>query len=547
MLIFIGKNIKNIVKNIEKSPTNFYLWSLSFFSIIIIRLLTEVFLFKLTIKKDSYFFLYEFTHTFLFFLISYLLFLFLLTSILKTNIKKSSNLLLFGFVSIIIPPIVDFIFSGGKGFWSFYKFDSIFGLIKRFFTFFGDNPQMGITYGVRFEILLMLFLLFLLSYIKTKRRFFSFFIVFISYLVFFILGTFPSYITFLLKGFQKNIFQISDLAIAQLFLTPITLFAQKTHSIESALNIKMSLIYTIFLSGIILIGFFLNYRKKFLIFLSNIRPAQIVYHLGLFAIGVKLGETFTKTTISWNFFNIIALLNISLAITLSWITSVIINDIFDEKIDRISNTERPLVSGGFTKNDYLAIGMSTFFFSILFSIIVSPKISLLLIAYQALASIYSIPPLRFKKIVFLSAIISSFASVLIFISGFILISPNQDIVQLPYQIIWLLFISLSLSLPIKDLKDISGDKKYYVKTIPVVFGEYWGKIIIGFGVFISYILSVILLNEYRLFWWAVIFGSFSFWTINCPGKIKLITNKNLIWWLLIILFFYLIVIYFKFI
>ncbi len=534
--------VKKIISQIENAPTNIYLWIFSFSAIIIIRMFVENILYNFNSAiKTSLF--YEFTHTFLFFLFSYLIFLWLMKLFLKTTIAQTSNILIFGFIFIILPPILDFIISRGSGYWSFYKFDGIFGLIKRFFTFFGDAPQIGITYGVRIEVALILLLLFGLTYFKTRKKITSLITLIISYCIFFILGTFPSYITIIEKGFQKSFWKINNLDIASMFLSPAQIFSQKSFSLKSALNVKLSLIYALLIIGVIVLGLFLNYRDKLFAFLKNIRPIQIIYHLGLLFIGTGLGIKFTTITWDLDFFNIISFLNIIVAIILAWITSVVVNDISDQKIDIISNKKRPLVVKIFSKQNYVVIGSITFFFSLLLSAIVNPKVAMLLIAYQALAWIYSAQPLRLKRIPILATAISAIASLLIFIAGYILVVPTQDISQLPPQILWLLFISLTISLPIKDLKDIAGDKQNGIKTIPVIFGKYWGKIIISSGIFISYILSVIFLNETKLLWWAILFGGISFWIINIPKNNKYVTDRNLIQWVMAILSVYVVVLY----
>ena len=118
--------------------------------------------------------------------------------------------------------------------------------------------------------------------------------------------------------------------------------------------------------------------------------------------------------------------------------------------------------------------------------------------------------------------------------GFILISPQQDLAGFSWRIFFLLLITYTLCLPIKDLKDIKGDKKYGVKTIPVLLGEEKSRLFIGVSFFVSYVLSVFFLNEWNLFWWSLIFGSFSFWTINN----KKIAPRRLMWWNLGLVFVY---------
>lgn len=538
----IFENTQKIISTIENTSTNLSIWIISFFSIIIIRIFTETILYNAS-SQISISLFYEFTHTFLFFLFSYLIFLWLIKLFLKTTLVQTSNLLTLGFTLIIIPPIVDFVMSGGSGFWSFYKFDSISGLIKRFFTFFGDAPEIGITYGVRVEVALILILLLGITYFKTRKKTTSIATLITAYCVFFILGTLPSYITIIEKSFYKSFWKINSLDIATMFLSPVKIFSQKSFNLRDSLNVKMSLIYTLLIIGVILLGLFLNYRDKLFTFLKNIRPIQIIYHLGLLFLGAGLGIKFTTITWDLGFFNIISFLNIIVAVILAWTTSIIVNDIADQKIDVISNKKRPLVLKIFSKQEYIIIGSITFFFSLLLSAIVNPKVAMLLVAYQALAWIYSVQPLRLKRIPILATALSAIASILIFIAGYILVVPTQDISQLPSQLLWLLFISLTLSLPIKDLKDINGDKQESIQTIPVIFGKYWGKIIISSGVFISYILSVIFLNEIELLWWAILFGGISFWIINNPKDNPYFTSHNLIQWIMIVLSVYISVIY----
>jgi 4-hydroxybenzoate polyprenyltransferase len=103
--------------------------------------------------------------------------------------------------------------------------------------------------------------------------------------------------------------------------------------------------------------------------------------------------------------------------------------------------------------------------------------------------------------------------------GFILLADGQTIYALSPRIIFLMIIAGTLSLPIKDFKDITGDKRDNVWTIPVVFGEKNARTIVASGIFISFILSVFLLNERGLFWWAMLFGSVAFLVV-VSKKIK---------------------------
>lgn len=526
----------------ENSPTNFSFWSFSFLSLIVARILVEGWIDKFQ-NRSSYFIFYEFAHNFLFFLIAYILFSIIIKKITKKSFSSVSNILLWGYLVILTPPIIDHFISGGKGFWSFYKFDGVAGLIQRFFTFFGDKPEIGITYGVRFEVVLVVVLIFIYSLIKLKKLSKSLLVAILSYAVLFILGTFPSYITILTQGFSKGFLKIGEIDVAQMFLVPSNIFSREVLDITNSFNLKMSIIYSLLLSVIVLIGLFIYHKEKFLSFLKNIRPPQIAYHIGLISSGLGLGiilnsESQKINDLIWNYlnlFNFLGFLVLVESVIMAWLSSVVINDFFDRKIDNKTNNSRPLICSSFSDSEYKIFGIILFFFSLFFSSVISIKIMLLLVAYQAVAWLYSSWPMRLKRFPFISTFVSGIASLLIFFSGYILISPKQNIIEIPVSIIILLVIGYTLSLPIKDFKDIEGDKEDGVFTIPAFFGEYWGKIIVGSGIFFSFLLSVILIRESGLFWWALIFGGISFWMIVKMKKNPsqgILNYRNISWWLI---------------
>jgi 4-hydroxybenzoate polyprenyltransferase len=566
------KALWKIVDKTENAPTSFWLWISTFTAIILVRLAVEFWLsgFK---SRSGLFLFYEFTHTFLFFLTAYLLFAWTVKILLKTGIKKIYKMLLWGYLIIISPPVLDHLISHGQGYWSFYDFGGLKDLAVWFFTFFDRTPEIGITYGVRIEVAASLLFIFIYSLLKlgnskseyrnpkqyqisniknqkfgnwklfrnlkleirnlgvkniVKAALKSFGITIIAYLIFFILGTFPSWTAIAFQGFYQGFFSITDIHIVQMFLTPAKIFSREIPDIVSSLNIKMSLVYALVVTAITTFGLYLNFREKFISFLKNFRFPQLIYHGGLLTAGLGMGIIFSRTYLEINFFNSISYLVALIAVAAAWLASVVVNDIHDKEIDKITNNSRPLVKNIFSPEQYKILGIMLFTASILFSAIVNFKFALLLIAYQAIAWIYSSPPLRLKRFAFVSTFVSAIASLMVLFSGFLLASPEQNIENLPFSIIALLVISYTFSLPIKDLKDIEGDKKEGVYTVPVFFGEEWGRIITGSGLFISFVLSVLLLNEPRLFWWAILFGAVSFWLVLN----KKIHPRLLLWWIL---------------
>ncbi|NLC30625.1 MAG: UbiA family prenyltransferase [Candidatus Moranbacteria bacterium] len=532
------QKLVNLVEKIEKTPTNFYLWSLTFLSIIFARVLMENWLGKMINRSGDYFF-HHFSYTLVFFLLSYLLFLAFLMKKLDLKIKAASNVMLWGYLIIIFPPLFDFILLNDRPYLSFYGIYSLSEMPYRFFTFFGDSPDYGMTYGVRIEIAFTVLALLVYGFIKTRNKIKALIISIEAYLILFFLGTFPSWMTILVRGFQKGPLNVAESDIVQLFFPSVRLFARSTGSYLNALSIKLSLVYGFILFLFVCWGLYVLYRKQFLAFLKNARPVQLGYHIGLLLAGMFLAVAFTRINWDLNIFNIFALLLVMVSVAFAWLASVVVNDIYDKKIDHLTNQTRPLIVKDFSNEAYITTGVVLFAVSIFFSAMVSPKVAFLLMAYQALAFLYSAWPFRLKRFLGVASLVSSIASLLILFAGFILAAPMEDIGQLPTRIIWLLGVAFIFCLPIKDLKDIKGDKADGVMTFPVVFGEYWGKVIIGGGIFFAYVFSVIAFNEKKLLLWALFLGGVSFWlVVISKERGQKITNRNVIWWAMGVLAIY---------
>jgi 4-hydroxybenzoate polyprenyltransferase len=180
----------------------------------------------------------------------------------------------------------------------------------------------------------------------------------------------------------------------------------------------------------------------------------------------------------------------------------------------MTNAKRPLVTGEVAGEDFRQLFWICFVFSLILAITVGVKFFLIILAYQAIGWIYSAWPFRLKRFPVVASLLSALALALLFSSGFMLLADGQNIARFPHQVFWLLIIAFTISLPIKDLKDIEGDRKDEVWTIPVLLGETWARFVIGLGIFLSYALSVIWLNAKILFLPAMILGALSFWILQ---------------------------------
>lgn len=144
-----------VFSDILNSPVSFYTGIATFLSIIFVRLSIEMWINRFSPESLQFFF-YETLHTTLFFYLLFVICVGLTTKIARISLQKTIIIYLFGFLMIILPPILDWIISSlyfnDVPFRSYYLFDSVNGLRESFFTFFGDRPRDGITYGTRIMI-----------------------------------------------------------------------------------------------------------------------------------------------------------------------------------------------------------------------------------------------------------------------------------------------------------------------------------------------------------------------------------------------------------
>lgn len=509
--------LRRVIRLIEQEPFSLPLFSVAFLTLILCRIGVESFLGFFAPQSLSFLF-FEFAHTFLFFLTAFFLLIPVIRFAGAPSIPSAAHILLFGFLIILTPPVIDTVLFQGSNFWSFYKFDSLSGLLLRFFTFFGDRPDIGITYGVRVEVACVTLGVGLYALLSSRKSIHAFKAALATYTVLFILGTFPSYLTFLIQGFSKGFFALGASDIAGLFLSPSELFSRDAPDMRSALNVKMSLWYASILALLIPFFVYRHFRPLFFALFRNVRWPQIWYHGGLLFLGGLLAWHFTTPILIPNHFHILAIFLLNVSVGSAWLASVVVNDYFDTNIDIHTNQHRPLISGTIDRTTFISFGWLFFFISIFFSALVSFSASLLLALYQALAWIYSAPPFRLKRIPGIATLLASAAGIIILLIGFLLISPDNDFSRLPTSLLLFLFIAYAAALPLKDFKDIAGDKRDHVITFPVIFGEKKARLVFGSVLFALFVLSVFVLHIRSAFPLAILFGGASFFLLQTTRK-----------------------------
>jgi len=468
-------------------------------------------------------------HNYLFFGLTFLLIWLWLSLILKIQPRKLAFLMIWACLLIDWPPVFDLIKTGGAVFAGPYLYGSLEQLKMEYLTIFGRLPSGMVYFGTKIVFILVSLGSGVIIRVKTRNWLKALAGSIGAYSLLFFMASFPSWLAFGHYFFEgsKKITEIGAVQIFQ-FTSAVEVFSLKAVDFEYGHIYNLNLIYFPLIVGLSGLLFFFSDRNKFWAVLGNIRLPQCFFHEGLFLAGLGLGYWAYPDNLTVNLFSFFAILTLILAVILAWKASVIANDLYDLATDVITNFNRPLPQNIFSFKEYAELGICFFIFSLIGGLAINFKFAVLLLVYQIIAWFYSAPPFRFKRFPLIATFLSSLALLVILFMGFLVFSGEHNLQGLSWRIIFLFMLTLTLSFPLKDFKDIEGDRKMGVWTIPIIFGEELGRIIVGSGIFLSFVASVFILNERDLFFWAALSGAIAF-LIVVSEKIK---TRRLVWWIL---------------
>jgi hypothetical protein len=262
---------------------------LSFLGMIALRVFTEHFL-AISSPVSTYEVIIELIHDTYFFGISFLALWIFLSLLLKVEPKKLSCFFVWGSFLILLPPIIDMLRTQGAVFWSFYILNDPSELMRNFLTFFGHLPPGIVYFGTKIIFFVSILVATLLTYFKTKNYLKSFFGFLGSYIIFFFMGAFPSFFFYaysMISG-ERSFSEIRSFQIAQFFATKNDILGITPDVSKYIFVYNLDFIFFPLITFLLLIFFFLDSREKFLAVAKNVRLPQIVYHGGMFFIGMGL-------------------------------------------------------------------------------------------------------------------------------------------------------------------------------------------------------------------------------------------------------------------
>lgn len=470
---------KKTISSLENSKVPFIYFILTVLFAATLRTFLEIFSDHTIISSQ------QFIHYVLFYVILVLSIILLFHLITKTAVLKVAKVVFPSVIIVIIPPLFDLVISLGKGFDIGYFMPGVHtNLLLKFFTFFGEFSSIGPTPGIKIEIAIVLFVSFIYLYLKTSKLMKSLFGTVLLYTVIFLYFMAP----FILRAFF--------------------LFIGIMHDYSNSLMISA------FLSLVFIIGTILAYftnKEYFKIIFKDIRPFRLLHFEFMFVLGVILG--LKQTGFNLDIQNSIGYIFIPISIVFAWLYSVMSNNIEDYNIDKISNKQRPLINSRINFEFYTKLAWFFLIIALVYAFAVNFKTFFIILLFIGNYFLYSMQPLRLKRVLIMSKLLIAINSLILVIAGFLLIT-NTHIRDFSILLISFFLIGFTLVINFIDIKDYKGDKKEGILTLPVLLGLKKSKLLIGIFFILMYLSAYFIIEQSFIIIPLFIFGIIQFYLVN---------------------------------
>lgn len=398
------KLARKVISYLETADIPFSYFILTFFAAATLRNLLEQLVFA---DSDNVHLAGDLLHYYLSYICLALGFIILLRLATKEDVAKVSRVVLPCFMVLNIVPIIDqWVFMRGAEYGLGYMFPGQHDpLLPRLLTFFGSVGESGFTYGMRIEIAIVLAACSVYFSIKGLGRGKNILFCLLTYIFIFACGALPYGIKWFLSFF---------------ILPPVKYSAQ--------LFIHSYLLLIFILTGIVA---FL-YRPKYIRALfKDIRLPRVLHYELMFFIGIYVAKHMNYGSVVWDQQRPFEVIFSVIAIFMACLFALTTNNLADIRIDKVSNNQRPTVSGAIPLADYRFISWLSLAVMVIYAGSVGIPTLFILVTFTSIYFIYSMPPLRFKRIPFFSKGLIVVNSILLLSLGFYLQGQGAKLVSDP--------------------------------------------------------------------------------------------------------------------
>jgi 4-hydroxybenzoate polyprenyltransferase len=442
------------IARLENLPFSFPLLAVYFVILLSLRELFEQLFFETSFN------IYRFDHHVFFFFPALLGGILGISWIGKTDMAKTARVVASGYVLIVLPPLIDhFLFLRNQP----YEYILPKEFAKNFLTLFLFTPKAG--FGIFSEIVMIMVLASAYVFLRSRSvpR-----------------ALLTALFLYLLAGF---------LATPRLFLPLPSMTDPVVWQSRHVLYFCYNLILSIIVGALFLWRVHPALPKSVF---REIWSFRTLHFLAMAGAGLY----------SRKFFYVFAfpdVLGVFLTFTLMgliWTVTVLINNVSDLAIDRVTNPGRPLARQDIEPSFYLHLGLILAIVAAFVSLVLGTIALAITIVSLASAIVYSVPPFRLRLRLFSNAFIA-WGSVLGFYLGYFAAAPllSPPVSGNTVRLSLVIFLALFFGSFSKDIKDYQGDLRCGIKTMVTVLGLPKGQRIISAFLFLSLLTPLLIFHK----------------------------------------------------
>lgn len=445
----------------------------------------------------------ESLHYFVYFLDMFLVGSLLLAKFAREPIVSASKKVLLAFPLILLGPILDFLLSNGTFQYRYIQTFDPLQLLHLYSTL--ASSSQFIPSGLRFEVLALSGLLGYYALLQTGSWSRGILGSFALYTAVFLSATLLPVIAALLLAAALS-YLASPLLLA--FFPPQKIQIGFLEFLKTSPDSQLLAAFSLWLAALLLLWLAVYEKRKIHAVSAALRIERGLGYLVFAAFGFLLAGGSA----------VLPLLFALLAVLFVWWGAVLINDVTDIKIDRISNPDRPFVKKLLTKEESAAGAAICFFLAMLFAGI-NGLFPALLIAGGTIVSIfYSLPPFRLRNFPIISTLVLGSSALIAFAVGFYSAGAAVDF---PTKIGLVVLLGVTIGFNAKDLKDDGADQRAGVKTLISFFPNSNRRLWTAGLLLLTFFLAPFLLDLTWLWPFSLALGLVAAWSVLSVDRFQL--------------------------
>jgi 4-hydroxybenzoate polyprenyltransferase len=175
--------------------------------------------------------------------------------------------------------------------------------------------------------------------------------------------------------------------------------------------------------------------------------------------------------ISWEFPEALTIVWGVLALVFVNAASNALNQAVDVEVDKINKPYRPIPRGDITQDEARTVAWLFYLLTLWRAAWVNSAFSFFILLIMLMTIGYSVPPVQFKKRLWISnASIAVTRGLFGFVAAWSMFDNNPFNNPTPWAMGLVMSVFIFGTITSKDFTDVAGDKKFGMRTVPVVYG-----------------------------------------------------------------------------